>query len=76
MLPGQQSCRHNQRRLGTGHCHGKGGSERHFGFAETDVAANQPVHRNPRRQISENVADRIQLIFGFVIGKTGTKFVI
>ena len=47
MLAGQQRRRHHDRDLLAVHGGGEGGAQRHFGFAETDVAANEPVHRPP-----------------------------
>ena len=76
VLPRQQSRRHDQRHLRACHRHGERCPQRNFGFAEADVAADQPIHRNTGCQIAQHVTDRIQLIFGFIIRKTGAKLVI
>ena len=46
MLTGQQGGGDNQRNLRAGRCHRKGRSQGNLGFAETDIAAHQSVHRN------------------------------
>ena len=54
----------------------KGCAECDFGFAEADIAANQPVHRLAGIEIVQRRGDRTQLIFGFLIGETRAEFVV
>ena len=51
MLTGQQGGGDNQRNLRAGRCHRKGRSQGNLGFAETDIAAHQSVHRNGMKQV-------------------------
>ena len=48
VLPRKQGCRADQRDLTSGHRHDEGRAQRDLGLAETDVAADQPVHRLAR----------------------------
>ena len=45
MLARQQRGRHHHRHLLARHGGDEGGAQRHFGLAEADIAADQPVHR-------------------------------
>ncbi len=45
VLAGEQRGRHHDRDLLAVHGGDEGGAQRHFGLAEADVAADQPVHR-------------------------------
>ena len=76
MLACQQSRRHNQRHLRSGHCHGKRRAQRHFGFAEPHISANQPIHRLACAQILNHIFYGMQLVIGFAIWKLSAKFII
>ena len=69
MLPGQQGRRADQRHLVTRHRGDEGGAKRDLGLAETDIAADQPVHRLAALQILQHLADRAVLVVGLLIGK-------
>ncbi len=64
MLPRQQRCRAHHRHLRAARCRHKSCPERHFGLAEADIAAHQPIHRPPGRQILDHIGHRAQLIVG------------
>ena len=69
MLARQQGCGNNHCHLPAGHRSNKCGTQRHLGLAKTDIAANQPVHRRPRGQITQHRINGAHLVFGLVIGK-------
>ena len=54
MLARQQRRRHHHRHLLAVHRRHEGGAQRHLGLAESDIAADQPVHRPARLQILEH----------------------
>ena len=76
MLARQQCGRDHDRDLLAVHGGGKGGAQRHFGLAETDIAADQPVHRPAGGQIRHDRGDGGLLVVGLVVGKACRKFVI
>ena len=69
MLAGQQRGRADQRDLIPGHRRDEGGAQRHFGLAEADVAAHQPVHRLAALQVFQHLGDRPVLVVGLLIGE-------
>ena len=75
MLARQQRGRHNHGHLRARSRHGKSRPQRNLGLAETDVAANQPIHRNRGVQIGHDVGNGVELVIGFVIGKTRAEIV-
>ncbi len=70
MLAGEEGGRRDQCDLMPRHRRSESGAQRHFGLAETDIAADQPVHRLARPQIGHDLGDRAVLIVGLLIGKT------
>ena len=50
------------------------GPHGHFGFAVTDVSANQAVHRQRRFHVTLDVSDRCQLIGRLIVGKRLFEF--
>ena len=76
MLAGQKRGRHHHRHLLARHGRDEGGAHGDFGLAETDIAADQPVHRPALGQIGDGVGDGLFLILGLLIGKAGAEFVI
>ena len=74
MLPRQQCRRHDDRDLRAGERRDEGGSQRHLGLAEADIAANEAIHRLARGQIRQRLLDRAQLILGFGIGEARLEF--
>ncbi len=54
----------------------KRGAQRHLGLAESDVAADQAVHRPAAFEVLQSGIDRAELVLGFLIGKTRAEFVI
>ena len=66
MLLSQQRGGNQHRDLLAGlHCH-EGRSHRHFGLAEADVAAHDPIHRRGGPHILEHLSDGFRLIGGFL----------
>ena len=55
---------------------GEGGAQRDLGLAETDIAADQPVHRPAGGEIVERRLDGALLIRRLLIGKAGAEFVV
>ena len=69
MLAREQCRRTHDRDLQPRHRRDERAAQRDLGFAEADIADDQPVHRLARRQILQHFADRAVLIVGFGIGK-------
>ena len=76
MLAAQQRRRHHHRDLTAGHDGIESRAQGDLRFAETHIAANQPVHRPTRIEIGDGVGDRAMLVTGLVIGKARAKFLI
>ena len=76
VLPREQRRRHHNRDLRAVTRGEKCGAQRDFGFAEADVAADQPIHRPPLAQIVDYGIDRGALVVRLVIGKARAEFVI
>ncbi len=64
MLLGEQGRRHQDRHLLAVIDCGEGGAQRHFRLAETDVAADDAVHRIPGREVREHLVDGARLVLG------------
>ena len=69
MLAGEQGGGGNHRYLHSRHRRHEGRPQRHLGLAETDVAADQPVHRFAAGEIVQYVGDGRVLILGFLPGE-------
>ena len=76
VLPRQQRGRHHDRDLLAVERDREGRAQRHFGLAEADVAADQPVHRPAAFEVLQRGIDRAKLVFGFLIGKARAELVI
>ena len=75
VLAGEQRGRDNDRNLGARHRGNEGGAQRHLGLAETDIAADQPVHRAAGGKVFQHVGDGAGLVLGFGEGEAGAEFV-
>ena len=76
VLARQQRRRHHHRHLLAVHRRRERRAQRHFGLAEADVAADQPVHRPAGGEILERRVDGGQLVVGLLVGEAGAEFVI
>ena len=76
MLARQQRRRHHHRHLLAVHRRDEGGAQRHFGLAEADIAADQPVHRPAGGEIVEHRVDGRLLVLGLLIGEARGELVI
>ena len=76
VLAREQRGRHHHRDLLAAHRGDEGRAQRHLGLAESDVAADQPVHRPAGGEIAEHRVDRGLLVVGLLVGKAGAEFVI
>ena len=76
MLARQQRRRHHDRDLLAVHGGDEGGAQRHFGLAEADVAANQPVHRPAGATDRRDRGDGGLLVVGLLVGKARAEFVV
>ena len=76
MLPRQQRGRHHHRHLLAVECCGKGRAQRDFGLAETDVAADQAVHRPAAFEVFQRGVDGAELVLGFLIRKARAELVV
>ena len=54
----------------------EGRAQRHFGLAEADIAADQPVHRPAGAEILDGGVDGGELVVGLLVGKAGAELVI
>ncbi len=54
----------------------EGGAQRHFGFAEADVAADEPIHRTARRQVAEHRFDAGVLVLGLLVREARDELVV
>ena len=52
----------------------EGRAQGHLGLAETDIAADEAVHRPAGRHVVQNRVDRGLLVAGFLIGKARAEF--
>ena len=68
--------RHHHRDLLAGHRGDEGGAQRHFGLAEADIAADQPIHRTAGGEIVERRVDGGLLVLGLLVGEAGAELVI
>ena len=76
MLARQQRRRHDDSNLPASHCRDECRTQRHFGLAETDIAAHQTIHRPSRGEIVERGIDRALLVFGLLIREAGAELII
>src|SRR6476620_2691774 len=76
MLACQQRRRHYHRNLFATDCRDEGRPQRHFGLPETDIAADQPVHRTAGAQIPDGRVNGHELVVGFLVRKTRAELVI
>ena len=76
VLTGQKGGRYHHRNLAPGHGGNESCTKCHFRLAEPNVAANQPIHRPPRRQIVKNRIDRRKLIVRFLVGESRRELVV
>ena len=76
MLARQQRGRHHHGDLLAVDGGDEGRAQRHFGLAEADIAAHQPVHRAAGAEILDGGLDRGELVVGFLVGKAGAELVI
>jgi hypothetical protein len=76
VLAREQRGRHHDGDLLAVHCRDEGGAQRHFGLAEADIAAHQPVHRLAGAEIVEHRVDDGLLILGLVVGEAGAELLI
>ncbi len=76
MLAGQErGWHHNGHLLARQHGE-KRRSERHFGLAEADIAADQPIHRPAAGKIIEHGVDARGLVLGLLIREARRELVI
>ena len=73
MLLGQKGGRTENRHLTPRHGGDKGGAKRDFSFAETHIAADQPVHRLPGSHVVDHCIDGRGLIGGFIKSEAFAK---
>src|SRR5210317_803560 len=64
MLLGEQGCWHEHCNLLAAMYGGERCSQRDLGLAETDVAADNAIHRLVAAEVFENIVDRVRLVFG------------
>ena len=76
MLLGQNGGGHQHRHLLAVHDGFERGAQSDFGFAVTDVAADQAVHRLGALHVLLDFLDGLQLILGFDVGKRGFQLVL
>ena len=75
MLAREQRGRNHHGNLRAGHRHHKGGAQSDFGLAETNITANQPIHRPAGGKVFQHIGNGAGLIFGLRKGEAGTKLI-
>jgi len=73
VLARQQRGWRNNGHLHARHGRNKSRAHRHLGLAKAHIATNQPVHRQAAGQIINHLANRAQLVIGFLIRKARGK---
>ena len=73
VLAGEQGRRYHDGDLLAVDGGGEGGAHRHLGFAEADVAADEPVHRVPGGEVFQRRIDGRTLVVGLVVGEAGAE---
>ena len=73
MLARQQGRRRNHSDLHAAHRRDKGRAHRHFGFAKSDIPANQTIHRHARGNVTDNIRNGAELIVRLGIGEARAK---
>src|SRR5262245_4203060 len=76
VLAGEQRRRHDDRNLLAGKNGDEARAERNFGFAETDIAADEPVHGPPTGEVLEHGADARLLVVSLFVRKARRELVI
>ena len=76
VLAREQGGRHDDGDLLAVHGGNEGGAQRHFGLAETDIAADQAIHRAAGGKVLQHGGDGGLLVVGLVVGKAGGEFVV
>ena len=69
VLADQERRRRQECHLLAGQGGDEGGTQRHLGLAEADIAAQQAVHRPARAHVLEHGLDRGQLVLGLLVGE-------
>jgi hypothetical protein len=72
----KQRGRHHHGDLLAVHRGDESGAQRHFGLAETDIAADQPVHRPAGIEIVEHCGNRGELVVGLLVREARAEFVV
>ena len=67
MLAGEQGCRRDHRDLLAVHRRDEGGAQRDFGLAETDIAADEAIHRLAAFEVRQDIGNGAVLIVGFLV---------
>src|SRR3712207_5784601 len=73
MLAGKERRGNHYGDLHAVHGRDEGGAQCHLRLAETDVAADEPVHRPAGGEVGEDVLDGAELVRGFREGKAGDE---
>jgi hypothetical protein len=75
VLAREQRGRRDHRDLLSGHRRDEGGAQRDLGLAETDVAADEAVHRLAFGEVLQHVLDRPVLVVGLLPGEAVDELV-
>ena len=76
MLARQERGRNDDGHLLAVHGGDERGAQRHFGLAEADIAADEPIHRAARAHVVEHGLDGVELVLGLVIGEARGELVV
>jgi hypothetical protein len=71
MLKGKDGRRHENRDLLAVRDRAKGGADRYFSFAVTDVTADEAIHHAAGFEVAQDLIDGLELVGGFVERKFG-----
>ena len=76
MLAREQRRRHDDGHLFALHHREEGGPQRHFGLAEADIAADEPVHRLALGEVVGDGLDARKLVVGLLVGEARDELII
>ncbi len=76
MLAREDGGRRDDGDLHPAHGGDKGPAQGNLGLAETDIAADQPVHGPAGGEIAQHIVNRVELVVGFLIGEARGELLI
>src|SRR5256885_7061778 len=76
VLTGEQGGGNYDRNLLALHGRDESSAQRHFGFSEPDISADQPIHGSAGSKLAEHRVDCGLLVLGLFVWKTGAELIV